>query len=131
VHEAYLRLIQVTQVRWQKRAHFFAMSARVMRRVLVDAARARLLSAGAVSVQHHCERLQPKAAQRFKGVLEVGVRDVITSKRGRSAAAVSRWKRPGDERVRPRRQVERLVIHRPFKCTVAGFRFLTMNIGVP
>jgi len=41
VHEAYLRLIQVTQVQWQNRAHFFAMSARVMRRILVDAARAR------------------------------------------------------------------------------------------
>jgi len=41
VNEAYLRLIEVKQVRWQNRAHFFAMSARVMRRILVDAARAR------------------------------------------------------------------------------------------
>jgi RNA polymerase sigma factor (TIGR02999 family) len=41
VNEAYLRLIEVKQVRWQDRAHFFAMAARVMRRVLVDAARAR------------------------------------------------------------------------------------------
>lgn len=41
VNEAYLRLIEVKHVRWQDRAHFFAMSARVMRRVLVDAARAR------------------------------------------------------------------------------------------
>jgi len=41
VNEAYLRLIEVKQVRWQNRAHFFAMSARVMRRVLVDSARAR------------------------------------------------------------------------------------------
>ena len=41
VNEAYLRLIEVTQVRWQNRAHFFAMASRVMRRILVDAARAR------------------------------------------------------------------------------------------
>jgi RNA polymerase sigma factor (TIGR02999 family) len=41
VNEAYLRLIEVKQVRWQNRAHFFAMAARVMRRILVDAARAR------------------------------------------------------------------------------------------
>ena len=41
VNEAYLRLIEVRKVRWQNRAHFFAMAARLMRRILVDAARAR------------------------------------------------------------------------------------------
>ena len=41
VNETYLRLIDVQRVRWQDRAHFFAMSARLMRRVLVDAARAK------------------------------------------------------------------------------------------
>jgi RNA polymerase sigma-70 factor, ECF subfamily len=41
VNEAYLRLIEVNQMRWQNRAHFFAMASRVMRRILVDAARAR------------------------------------------------------------------------------------------
>jgi RNA polymerase sigma factor (TIGR02999 family) len=41
VNEVYLRLIDVEQVQWQNRAHFFAMAARLMRRVLVDAARAR------------------------------------------------------------------------------------------
>jgi RNA polymerase sigma factor (TIGR02999 family) len=41
VNEAYLRLIEVKRIQWQNRAHFFAMSARVMRRVLVDSARAR------------------------------------------------------------------------------------------
>ena len=41
VNEAYLRLIDVSQVRWQDRAHFFAMSARLMRRILVDHARSR------------------------------------------------------------------------------------------
>jgi RNA polymerase sigma factor (TIGR02999 family) len=41
VNEAYLRLIDLKRIRWQDRAHFFAMSARVMRRILVDFARAR------------------------------------------------------------------------------------------
>lgn len=41
VNEAYLRLVDVTHVHWQDRAHFFAMAAQMMRRVLVDAARER------------------------------------------------------------------------------------------
>jgi len=41
VNEAYLRLIDLKRIQWQDRQHFFAMAARVMRRVLVDAARAR------------------------------------------------------------------------------------------
>ena len=42
VNEAYLRLIDAGQVRWQNRAHFFAVSAQQMRYILVDFARARL-----------------------------------------------------------------------------------------
>jgi RNA polymerase sigma factor (TIGR02999 family) len=41
VNEAYLRLIDVQRVDWQNRAHFLAMAARVMRRILVDSARAK------------------------------------------------------------------------------------------
>ncbi len=41
VNEAYLRLVDSRRVRWQDRAHFLAMSARLMRRVLVDHARSR------------------------------------------------------------------------------------------
>ncbi len=41
VHEAFLRLVDQREVRWQNRAHFFGISARVMRRVLVDFARER------------------------------------------------------------------------------------------
>lgn len=40
VHEAYLRLVDQRRVRWQSRAHFFAIAAHVMRRILVDHARA-------------------------------------------------------------------------------------------
>ena len=41
VNEAYLKLVDCSRVRWQDRAHFFAMSAQLMRRTLVDLARSR------------------------------------------------------------------------------------------
>jgi len=41
VNEAYLRLIDQSQVRWQNRAHFFGIAAQMMRRILVDHARSR------------------------------------------------------------------------------------------
>ena len=41
VNEAYLRLVDSSRVQWQNRAHFFAVSAQLMRRILVDVARAR------------------------------------------------------------------------------------------
>jgi len=40
VHEAYLRLTRIEQIDWQSRSHFFAVSATLMRRILVDHARA-------------------------------------------------------------------------------------------
>src|SRR5579864_6226211 len=40
VNEAYLKLVDLTRMRWQNRAQFFAVAARLMRMVLVDAARA-------------------------------------------------------------------------------------------
>jgi RNA polymerase sigma factor (TIGR02999 family) len=44
VHEAYVRLAAIDSVKWQNRAQFFAVSARVMRHILVDHARARAAS---------------------------------------------------------------------------------------
>jgi RNA polymerase sigma factor (TIGR02999 family) len=41
VHEVYLRLVNTQDVEWHDRVHFFALSAQIMRRILVDAARAR------------------------------------------------------------------------------------------
>jgi RNA polymerase sigma factor (TIGR02999 family) len=41
VHEVYLRLVDVTKVEWRGRAQFFTMAAQMMRRILVDAARAK------------------------------------------------------------------------------------------
>jgi RNA polymerase sigma-70 factor, ECF subfamily len=52
VHELYLRLIDQRRASWQNRAHFFAIAARLMRRVLVDHARSRQAGkrGGAVAV---------------------------------------------------------------------------------
>jgi RNA polymerase sigma-70 factor (ECF subfamily) len=41
VNEAYMHLVDSSHVRWQNRAHFFAISAQLMRRILVDSARSR------------------------------------------------------------------------------------------
>jgi RNA polymerase sigma factor (TIGR02999 family) len=52
VNEAYLRLIDSSRVNWQNRTHFFAISAQLMRRVLVDFARAK------TSLKRGGERIQ-------------------------------------------------------------------------
>jgi len=41
VHEVYLRLVDQSRVNWENRSHFFAIAARLMRRILVDHARAK------------------------------------------------------------------------------------------
>ena len=41
IHETYLRLVDIRKIKWQNRAHFFAMCAQLMRRILVDFARSR------------------------------------------------------------------------------------------
>lgn len=54
VNEAYLRLIDWKNVRWENRAHFFGVSAQLMRRILVDFARSRRYEkrgGGAVAIQ--------------------------------------------------------------------------------
>src|SRR5689334_14937094 len=51
VNEAYLRLAGYEQMRWQNRAHFFAVSAQVMRRILVEHARRRNIKRGG-GLQH-------------------------------------------------------------------------------
>lgn len=55
VHETYLRLTRAEDVDWHDRVHFFALSAQIMRRILVDAARARAAQkrgGGAQRVEH-------------------------------------------------------------------------------
>jgi RNA polymerase sigma factor (TIGR02999 family) len=55
VHEAYVRLVDIPNVDWNDRVHFFALSAKLMRRILVDAARAQGAAkrGGPVGVLHH------------------------------------------------------------------------------
>jgi RNA polymerase sigma factor (TIGR02999 family) len=54
VHEAYLRLMNAPDVAWHDRVHFFALSAQIMRRVLIDAARARAAAKrGGGRLVHH------------------------------------------------------------------------------
>jgi len=55
VHELYLRLTKAQDVDWRDRAHFFALSAHIMRRILVDAARERRAAkrgGGALRAEH-------------------------------------------------------------------------------
>lgn len=59
VHEAFLRLVNQKEVQWQGRAHFLGLASRLMRRILVDHARARL------------------AAKRGDGALHVSFDDAI------------------------------------------------------
>lgn len=61
VHEAYVRLINITGVDWKDRAHFFAISSNLMRRILVEYSRARKASKRAGSEQALCfdEELMP------------------------------------------------------------------------
>jgi RNA polymerase sigma factor (TIGR02999 family) len=63
VNEVYLRLVDCSRVQWQNRAHFFAVSAQLMRRILVDLARSRgYLKRGAggrpLSIEHSPNILQ-------------------------------------------------------------------------
>jgi RNA polymerase sigma factor (TIGR02999 family) len=58
VHEAFLRLVDTRDLAWTDRAHFFAVCARVMRRILVDAARSR----AAVKRGGHTDRAEHATA---------------------------------------------------------------------
>ena len=76
VNEAYVRLVDVQQMNWQNRAHFLAMAARLMRRILVDSARARgshKRGGGAVRVSFSEEL----AVSDPKGLDMVGLDDAL------------------------------------------------------
>ena len=71
VHEAYLRLVNVNEVQWEDRTHFFAVAAQMMRRILVDHARAR------------------HAAKRGGGQLTLILDDATTLSRQRSVDLIA------------------------------------------
>jgi RNA polymerase sigma factor (TIGR02999 family) len=65
VHEAYVRLVDQTRVEWQNRAHFYGIASRMMRRVLIDHARAHLTDKrGGLAVRLSLEDVQLPAEQR-------------------------------------------------------------------
>ena len=58
VHEAYLELVDITNVDWQHRAHFFAVSAQIMRNILLDRARRRVAAKRGGNAKHvHLDEL--------------------------------------------------------------------------
>lgn len=52
VHEAYLELVDITNVDWQHRAHFYAVSAQIMRHILLDRARRRVAAKRGGHAEH-------------------------------------------------------------------------------
>jgi RNA polymerase sigma factor (TIGR02999 family) len=72
VNEAYLRLVDVTHVDWQDRAHFFAVSAQMMRRILVDAARARASSKrGGQAVRAELDEIPDLSSGRDREIVAI------------------------------------------------------------
>jgi RNA polymerase sigma-70 factor (ECF subfamily) len=72
VNEAYIRLIDWKNVRWQNRAHFFGVSAQLMRRILVDYARSRCYAKrGGGAHPATLEDAQPVSDSRFTFVVEI------------------------------------------------------------
>ena len=94
VNEAYLRLVDARQVSWQNRAHFFGVSAQLMRRILVDWARAR--------------GYQKRAGQAHQVSLDEAL--VVTEERGLDLVAL-------DDALQALAAVD------PRKCQVVEMRF--------
>ncbi len=70
VHEAYVRLVDQTRVDWQNRAHFYGIASRMMRRVLVDHARAHVTEKrGGAAVHLSLEDVQVPVEQRAASFL--------------------------------------------------------------
>ena len=94
VHEAYLRLVDQTRVNWQNRAHFYGIAASMMRRVLIDHARA-----------HSTEK-------RGGAAIRLSLDDVQLPIEERAAGLVAL-----DEAL------ERLAVYDERKCKVVELRF--------
>ena len=70
VHEAYLRLVDQTRVNWQNRAHFYGIAASMMRRVLIDHARAHSAEKrGGAAVRLSIDDVQLPIEQRAAGLV--------------------------------------------------------------
>ena len=78
VNEAYVRLVEGASVSWRDRAHFFAVSAQIMRRILVDAARARTTAKrGGVVPRVHLDEVPDVSTERASELLALD--EVLTN----------------------------------------------------
>ena len=78
VNEAYLRLVDTSRVQWQNRAHFFAVSAQLMRRILVDFARSRhYAKRGGAAQRLSLDEAPPIAVER--GADLIALDDALTA----------------------------------------------------
>jgi RNA polymerase sigma factor (TIGR02999 family) len=64
VNEAYMRLVNVSGIEWQDRTHFLSVSSRIMRRVLIDAARSRAAQKRAAGVERVPDSALDRVATR-------------------------------------------------------------------
>jgi RNA polymerase sigma-70 factor, ECF subfamily len=70
VHEAYLQLIDVNNVSWQHRAHFFAVSAQIMRHILLDRARRRVAAKrGGIAERVNLDELPDLSGNRARELI--------------------------------------------------------------
>jgi RNA polymerase sigma factor (TIGR02999 family) len=69
VNEAYMRLVDYRRMQWQDRAHFFAVSAQLIRRILVEHARRRNLKRGGGMRRLSLEQVPEVASARTKDVI--------------------------------------------------------------
>ncbi len=78
VNEVYLKLIDQRHVSWQNRAHFFAVAAKLMRRILVDYARSRQY-AKREGEQHKVELEEAAQVSKVRGAELIAVDDALLS----------------------------------------------------
>jgi RNA polymerase sigma-70 factor (ECF subfamily) len=71
VNEAYIRLVDYKRMQWQNRAHFFAVSAQLMRRILVDHARRHNLKRGGDAQQVSLEEAAAVTGERTTDLIAV------------------------------------------------------------
>jgi RNA polymerase sigma factor (TIGR02999 family) len=70
VHEAYVRLVDQTRVNWQNRAHFYGIAASMMRRILIDHARAHATEKrGGAAIHLSLDDVQVPVEQRASGLV--------------------------------------------------------------
>jgi RNA polymerase sigma-70 factor, ECF subfamily len=92
VNEAYLRLVDAQRVRWQNRAHFFAVSARLIRRILVDLARERGYKKRGGGVRHVSLDISQQP-DRGLMALDEALQGLAEFDPGRRAECYLRWRR--------------------------------------